>query len=160
MLNYPPKPQRRRRNWLDGAPWGNMAFFAALLCSVGVMVFADVHTQTQEVTPRSPLTVERGSVHRFEKTLIGIQGIIEENNNRHRFKVKFDDGSVKEFSMSPLDSMPASRFFDRASYCIYTQGHLIRTVYFETRESFRGYNSFEGIRDPNDDGTCPVFPVD
>lgn len=160
MLNYPPVPVRRPRRWLADALWGNILMVAALIGMIGAIVYIDLNTQAEEITPRAPLTIERGYLKEVPARSMGVPGIIEANSNRSKFLVVFEEGGVKEWGISPLEPMPAGYFYEPGRYCIYSQQHLTRTVSFETRESFSRYASFEGIRKPNADDSCPLFPVD
>lgn len=160
MLNYPAVPPPRRRYWLHDTPWGTVFVSIALACALSAAAYVGANTKTEEVTPRSPLTIQRGYLETVPTRSSGIPGIIESGQNETRFKVTYEEGQHEQFSVSSSRSMPEKHFFERASYCIYTQGHLMRTVYFENRESFSGYTTFEGIREPNADNGCPEFPVD
>lgn len=160
MLNYPPVPARRQRRWLAEAPWGNIFVIAFLIGMAGATTYVCLNTKTEEVSPRVPLTIERGYLKKVPTRSMGVPGILEGNSNRHRFQVVFEDGSLKEWSISPLEQMPAGYFYETGHYCIYSQEHLIKSVLFETRQRFSRHVSFEGIREPNADDSCPLFPVD
>lgn len=155
MLNYPPVPVRRKQHWLKDAPWGSIFVIAGLFCVTGVIAYEDLNTATEEVTPREPLTIERGYLMEVPTRSIGVQGMLEASRNRNKIRIVFDDGGRKEWIVSY-----AKRMRTGYQYCIYSQQHLLRTVSYETRESFSRSVSFEGIREPNADDSCPLFPVD
>ncbi|WP_147480880.1 hypothetical protein [Pseudomonas amygdali] len=160
MLNYPPVPTRRRRQWLEEAPWGHIVAIALLIGMTAAIGIVGLNTETQEISPRAPLTIQRGYLKEVPTRSMGVPGIIEANSNRNRFRVVFGDGSYKEWGVFPLEPMPASYFYEPGSYCIYSQVHQIKTVSFGIHESYSRFVSFEGIREPNADDSCPLFPID
>jgi len=124
----------------------------AMLISVvaGSIYYSASNTHTEEVSTGRGMDIILGY-------LVDIPGY---RGSNLQFAVMSDEGVQLETLSKSRQETDVTGYLNEDRRCIYLQQHLIRTVTLYDKAEYRQYASLEGIRDPNDDGTCADFPVD